>query len=67
MSAPDPTIERQEQDKVATAKAATAKILAAQIEAMRSLTESINRKALAPAPVLPARRVKTKPKRRRKS
>jgi hypothetical protein len=57
-------MDRQQQDK-----AATAKVVAAQIEAMRSSAESINRKApaRAPAPVKSARRnAKTKPKRRRK-
>jgi len=56
--------DRQEQDK-----AATTKVVAAQIEAMRCLAASINRKApaRAPAPVKSARRnAKTKPRRRRK-
>jgi hypothetical protein len=57
------TTDRQEQDKAATAN------VAAQIDSMRNLAESINRKApaRAPAPVKSARRnAKTKPKRRRK-
>jgi hypothetical protein len=53
--------DRQERDK-----AATARVVAAQIEAMRSLAESINQKAPA-APVEPVRHnAKAKPKRRRK-
>jgi hypothetical protein len=57
--------DRQERDK-----AAPARIVAAQIDAMRSLAESINRKAPARARVLakPARRkARTKSKRRHKS
>jgi hypothetical protein len=65
MPARDPSEkERQERDK-----AATAKVVAAQIEAMRSLAESINRKAPARAsgPLKsPPRNAKPKPNRRRK-
>jgi hypothetical protein len=65
MPAPDPAeIDRQERDK-----AATARVVAAQIEAMRILAESINREAPAGAPAREApapRNTKTKSKRRRK-
>lgn len=57
-------MDRQEQDK-----AATARMVAAQIEAMRTLAESIDAKAPAGAParVKPARRTaKKKSKRRHK-
>jgi hypothetical protein len=64
-----PARDPAENDLQERDKAATAKLVAAQIEAMRNLVESINAKAPASAPARaePAHRNAKKSKRRRRS